>query len=706
MTGTYHTWIVILSILVAIAASHAALSLAHRMSRSEGLAAQWWLTGGAVSMGCGIWSMHFIAMMAFELPIPLRYDVPTTMFSLLLAIAAAAYALSIAAQARITLPRLVRSAVMMGIGITAMHYVGMHAITVQPGLTYDPPLFAASVAIAIASSFVALVLFFRLRALRGMKRHLSRAGAAVVMGVAIAGLHYTGMAATRFAPGARCGSGLELDQKWLAVLIAIIAMGLLGVTALLLLVDSHLAHRARRHSRELQQVNRQLQHAATHDPLTGLPNRSLLLDRLDQAAHQYRPPAPGFAVALLDLDRFKTVNDTLGHAVGDELLRQVTARISAVLRPTDTLARLGGDEFVLLLPGTDARTDVQQLLAPVQQAIGAPLQLGGTQLHVAGSIGVAFFPADAASPPALLKHADAAMYHAKRQGRNNLQFYTPELGAVDRERLELENDLRRALDEHQLVLHYQPKVDVRSGRIRGAEALVRWMHPTRGVLPPMLFIPIAEETGMILPIGEWVLREACRELRRWHDRGLTHLTMAVNLSAEQFRQHDLVTRIDETLRWAGIPAHSLELELTESAVMQDTNRSIEMLDGIVKLGVRVSVDDFGTGYSSLSYLRRLPLHTLKIDRSFIRDIESSRDDAEIVRAIVSLAHSLELEVIAEGIETGAQFDFVRALGCEQYQGFHCSAPLPAADFLRAVEGPVSYTARLRRLLPEFAQVPP
>ncbi len=700
MTGSYHSWIVVLSILVAIAASHAALSLAQRMARSTGLATRFWLTGGAVSMGTGIWAMHFIGMMAYKAPISLAYDVPTTLLSLALAMGCSAFALSFASEARTSLLRLLRSAVILGIGISAMHYVGMHAITVQPGLTYDPALFAASIVIAIVSSFVALTLFFRLRALRGAVRHLSRAAAAVVMGFAITGLHYTGMAATQFAPGSWCSGGVQIAQEWLAVLIAVIAMGLLGITAVLLLVDSHLAARARRHSQELQQVNQQLQYAATHDSLTGLPNRTLLLDRLSQAANQSRRQNSTFAVAAFDLDRFKAVNDTLGHAAGDELLKQIASRISSTLRRSDTLARMGGDEFVAVLPGVSTRTEALSVLSKVQDAIGETMQLCGVDVQVGSSIGVAFFPHDASEPLPLLKEADAAMYYAKRQGRNNMQFFTEGMGAIDRERLELEHDLRRAIANDELLLHYQPKVDVTTGRIKGAEALLRWRHPKRGLIAPTVFIPIAEETGMILPIGEWVLREACLQLKRWHHAGFGHLTMAVNLSAEQFSQENLVQCVGSALRDAGIPPQSLELELTESAVMRDSERSVRLLGEIVALGVRISVDDFGTGYSSLSYLRRLPLHTLKIDRSFIRDVESSRDDAEIVRAIVSLAHSLELEVTAEGVETGGQYDFVKTLGCEQYQGYLCSAPMPASEFLQTMQKATgTTTTRLRRLLP-------
>jgi diguanylate cyclase len=699
MSGSYHTWIVVLSILVAIAASHAALSLAQCMSRSTGSAARIWLAGGAISMGIGIWSMHFIAMMAYQLPIRLLYNVPVTLLSLALAIGAAAFALSIAREQQLSKLRLLRSAFILGLGISAMHYVGMTAITVEPGLSYDPLMFLASIAIAMASSFVALFLFFRLREAGGLRGHLMRVLAAVVMGCAIAGMHYTGMAATHFAADSICGGGTSLHQKWLAVLVAVIALGVLTTTTLVLMIDGLLAARARRESDDLQRINQQLQHAATHDALTGLPNRMLLLDRLVQATNLGRRHKYSFAVAAFDLDRFKAVNDTLGHAAGDELLRQIGTRITRTLRISDTLARMGGDEFVALLPDVGSQAEVQAVLGKVQDAIREPMSLGGVQVQVGSSIGVALFPADAEEAAVLLEHADAAMFHAKRHGRNNLQFYTEGMGALDRERLELKNDLRQAITNRELALHYQPKLDVASGRIRGAEALLRWRHPRFGMIPPDIFVPIAEENGMIVGIGDWVLREACQQLRTWQLRGFKRLTMAVNLSAIQLSQQGLIDSVRDALRDSGVAPSSLELELTESAIMRDGEHAVRLLGDLATLGVRIVVDDFGTGYSSLSHLRRLPLRTLKIDRGFISRVDSSRDDAWIVRAIVSLARSLDLKVTAEGVETNTQFEFVRSLGCNYYQGYLESGPLAPEDFIRLLQKPKSATSsRLQRLL--------
>ena len=434
----------------------------------------------------------------------------------------------------------------------------------------------------------------------------------------------------------------------------------------------------------LEAANRQLRHLATHDSLTGLPNRVLLDDRLQQAIAHADRDLRSFAVLICDLDRFKLINDSLGHRAGDELLQEVARRLLTVVRTADTVARFGGDEFVLIGTSTGDAEDAAALAVRVMDVLQAPVRIATIDIHTSPSIGIAMYPDDGVTMQALLAHADAAMYSAKQHGRGNFRRYTPGMDAGTEERVQLESDLHNALAQNQFQLYYQPKVDTQTGEVRSAEALIRWLHPTRGIVSPAEFIPLAEECGLIGAIGGWVIREACRQTRAWQIDGVPTLRVSVNLSASQFRDSGLVDSIRRAVDDAGLQARYLEVELTESAVMSDPEKSIAILEQLSAMGVLVSVDDFGTGYSSMSYLRRFPIDKLKIDRVFIDEIVSRPEDASIVRAIVSLAHSLRLKVVAEGVETPAQLDFLKTAGCDEYQGYHFSRPLPAAEFERLI----------------------
>jgi diguanylate cyclase (GGDEF)-like protein len=437
-------------------------------------------------------------------------------------------------------------------------------------------------------------------------------------------------------------------------------------------------------TRGLEAANQQLRHLATHDALTGLPNRVLLDDRLQQAIAHADRDMRSFAVLVCDLDRFKLINDSLGHRAGDELLQEVARRLLTVVRTADTVARFGGDEFVLIGTSIGDAEDAAGLATRVMDVLQAPVRIATIDIHTSPSIGIAMYPDDGVSMQALLAHADAAMYSAKQHGRGNFRRYAPGMDAGTEERVQLESDLHNAVTQNQFELYYQPKVDTRTGEVRSAEALIRWVHPTRGIISPEEFIPLAEECGLIGTIGGWVIREACRQTRAWQIDGVPTLRVSVNLSASQFRDSGLVDSIRRALDDAGLEARYLEVELTESAVMSDPEKSIAILEQLSVMGVLVSVDDFGTGYSSMSYLRRFPIDKLKIDRVFIDEIASRPEDASIVRAIVSLAHSLRLKVVAEGVETPAQLEFLKTAGCDEYQGYHFSRPLPAANFERLV----------------------
>jgi diguanylate cyclase (GGDEF)-like protein/PAS domain S-box-containing protein len=426
-----------------------------------------------------------------------------------------------------------------------------------------------------------------------------------------------------------------------------------------------------------RRIEAMLQHQASHDILTSLPNRLLLNEHLSLALANASRQGEMVAVAFLDLDRFKIINDTLGHAVGDKLLQEVAQRLANCLRQVGTIARWGGDEFVVLMPQISCAEDAIEIVETILESLNAPFEFENQELHITASLGIVLAPYDGEDAETLLKHADAAMYHAKRQGKNNYQLYIPTMDTQSLEQLVLENNLYKALDREELILHYQPQVDLSTGQIVGMEALIRWQHPDLGMIPPDQFISLAEETGLIIPIGEWVLRTACVQNRAWQSAGVPPLRVAVNLSARQFQQPTLVKTIAQVLEETKLEPQFLEIEITETIAVQDVEFTISVLQQLQSMGVQISIDDFGTGYSSLSSLKRFPIHTLKIDQSFIRDLVISRTDASIIAAVIALGHGLNLEVIAEGVETSQQLEFLQSLKCNAMQGFLFSRPLSA-----------------------------
>jgi len=436
---------------------------------------------------------------------------------------------------------------------------------------------------------------------------------------------------------------------------------------------------------ERKQAEKHIRKLAHFDSLTGLPNRTLLNDRVNQAISMAQRSHDKLAILFVDLDHFKNINDTLGHRIGDELLVEIAQRLQSVVRDEDTVSRLGGDEFILLLPGTDTN-GTAHVARKLLQAVSQHYLIEQHELVITPSIGIAMYPSDGEDFDALSRCADIAMYRAKRDGRNNYRFFTPEMQARSARNLQLENALRRALERDQLHLHYQPQVSLQDGRIIGAEALLRWKHPELGMVSPAEFIPVAEDSGLILPIGEWVLRTAIRQLKAWMDRGIAPMIISVNLSAVQFRQPKLLKLVTQILKEEGLPPQYLELELTEGVTMNDPVTAVKVMDNLHERGIRMSIDDFGTGYSSLSQLKRFQVYKLKIDQSFVRDVVDDPDDKAIVKAIINVAKGLGLRTIAEGVETQEQLEFLQENGCDEIQGFHYSKPITADQFETFVRG--------------------
>jgi diguanylate cyclase (GGDEF)-like protein len=712
LTPSYDPWGVVASLLVATFASYVALDLSRRVrTRDRGAALAWWI-GGSLVMGTGIWSMHFVGMLAFRLPIELGYTVLLTFVSWLAAVVVSAVALGVAGRGRLGARRLALGALTMGAGICAMHYLGMAALDMSPAIVWDTRLVALSAVIAVAASAAALAIFRWLRSRD--ERHLSahQFGAALAMGLAICGMHYTGMAAAGFPADAVCLSAGRLGGNSLGTAVGLAAVTLLALTLFTSVLDARMQDRTARLARSLRETNGRLQEAnealrqkATVDGLTGLANRRLFEDRLKAAlarvaraeagaaavpAHEHR-----LAVLFVDLDGFKPVNDSFGHDSGDLVLRQTAARLRATVRGADTVARVGGDEFLVLMEDVAHPADGVALARRVIEAVSRPIELQQRTLQISCSIGIVVYPDDGQAER-LVAHADAAMYAAKRAGGATWAMFESGMDAGALEQLSLANDLRHALERGELLLHYQPKVDAQHGTICGVEALLRWQHPARGMVSPATFVPIAERFGLIGQLGAWVIDEACRQMQQWADAG-ARIRVAINLSVHQLREDGLVQHVDAALRRHHLHASQLLCEITESVAMDDLAATQRTFGGLGRLGVYLAIDDFGTGYSSLACLRQLPARQLKIDRSFVRDLETSEAARSVVDAVIHLSHRLGLVVVAEGVETRGQRDLLRDMGCDQYQGYLFARPMPADELLdwalgARPEAPVAFSA--------------
>ncbi len=696
MPFSYNLFVVAASFAIAMLASYVTLDLARRVrtaQRSVGLA--WWAAGSIV-MGTGIWSMHFLGMQAFKLPIDIGFAGGLTLLSWLAAVGASGVALELASRETFGRVHLALGALVMGAGISGMHYIGMAAMDMAPGIVWNYAVVALSVLIAVLASATALLIFKLLRRVPRSQRMLYQLAASFVMAVAICGMHYTGMAAAQFAVGAVCLSAGELGGPGLTALV-LMATGMLLVSTLFTsILDARLQNTAQRLTRSLQESNTRLQAAndelqkrAFADALTGLPNRLLFEDRLIHALLRldrtnHLRVEDRLAVLFVDLDGFKPINDSFGHAAGDVILRGAADRLRQEARECDTVARVGGDEFLILLEDVTDEAACVAMANRVLASLSRPFEVSGKQVQITCSIGIVVHP-DHGDRTKLVANADAAMYAAKRAGGSCYALFEPHMGSDASEQLELLSDLRQALDRGELALHYQPKIDGTRGQISGVEALLRWNHPRHGMVSPMVFITLAERFGLIGRLGNWVINEACRQTAEWGHSGL-RMRVAINLSVHQLRESGLADRIGQALLHHGLDASQLLCEITESVAMEDIKATQRTFEGLARIGVFLSIDDFGTGYSSLNYLRQLPAQQLKIDRSFVSDLEHSEDARAVVSAVVSLAHALGLRVVAEGVETAGQRDILLTMDCDELQGFFFARPMPADSLLAWSQG--------------------
>ncbi|MDZ7863530.1 putative bifunctional diguanylate cyclase/phosphodiesterase [Acidovorax sp.] len=696
MPFSYNLFVVAASFAIAMLASYVTLDLARRVRTAQRRVGLAWWAAGSIVMGTGIWSMHFLGMQAFKLPIEIGFSGGATLLSWLAAVAASGVALELASREHFGNTQLALGALVMGAGISGMHYIGMAAMDMNPGIVWDYRVVVLSVLIAVLASASALLIFKLLRRVRPSQRVGYQLAASFVMAVAICGMHYTGMAAARFAVGAVCLSAGELGGPGMTAMV-LIATGMLLVSTLFTsILDARLQSTAqqltqslRESNARLQAANDELQKRAFADALTGLPNRLLFEDRLIHALLRldrtnHLRVEDRLAVLFVDLDGFKPINDSFGHAAGDVILRSAADRLRQEARESDTVARVGGDEFLILLEDVTDVAACVSMANRVLESLSRPFEVSGKKVQIACSIGIVVHP-DHGDRTKLVANADAAMYAAKRAGGGCYALFEPHMGSDASEQLELLNDLRQALDRGELALHYQPKIDGTRGQISGVEALLRWSHPKHGMVPPMVFITLAERFGLIGRLGAWVINEACRQTAEWARSGM-RMRVAINLSVHQLRESGLAERIGQALQFHGLDASQLLCEITESVAMEDIKATQRTFEGLARIGVFLSIDDFGTGYSSLNYLRQLPAQQLKIDRSFVNDLEDSEDARAVVSAVVSLAHALGLRVVAEGVETMGQRDILLAMDCDELQGFFFARPMPADSLFAWSQG--------------------
>lgn len=799
LTGSYNGWLLFLSITVAAVASYSALRLASRVIQSSGAKKKAWLMIGAMIMGMGIWSMHFIGMIAFHMRSSITYETPLLILSIFASFIGSFIAFSICIQQQLSTRRLLISSITMGSAICSTHYLGMESM-VNVTINYDPLLFFLSFFIAVLASFFSLKLFFRLhQSEKKQEDHLLKIAGSLIMSGAIAGMHYTGIAASTMSfqsdGQVAAGGSLEMSPFSLSIFIGLMTF----IIQALMIFGAYIDHRIMAQSEKLKEneqrfqslikhnidgiivlsvdrkvlsandtgkqilkmgnfqigddvskyvmpikmweefiyqskkaitretelktadrfyyylvtyipvhVNNKLDsiylvlkdltqqriaekeiHVMAHyDALTELPNRRHGINHLNEVLSFQKETRSSTAVLFLDLNRFKIINDALGHNIGDLLLKAAANRLTQCLPENGFIARIGGDEFLMIFPQIEHDThNIEQLSKNIIRQFERPFFIQNHQLITSISIGIALSPQNGKDGIELMRKADMAMYLSKKHKQSGYAFFTESMEKSSEDRLNRELELRDAIQREQFDLHYQPQISSKTRRMTGVEALLRMKAPDGSLKSPDAFIELAEESGLIIDIGRWVIDTACKQAKIWSDKGLK-IPVAVNLSAKQFNSEDLIDLIKLTLKKYDLNPSLLELEVTESMTMDNIKQSKQVLTSLKQLGVRISIDDFGTGYSSLSYLKDLPIHRLKIDKSFIEDILSDSKSEQITSAIIAMGHQLSLEVIAEGVETFAQAQLLSVQGCDDLQGFYYARPLPASDIEKFIAYPV------------------
>ena len=690
MSGGYDARLVVLSVLVATLASYTAFDVVSRVGTRQSWRAYGWLLAGALALGTGVWATHFVAMIAFELPVDLTYDLRTIVSAWVIAVVASAVALNASTRLGQPLRRGLAGGVTLTLGITSMHYTGMHAMHVEPGIEYDAVLVLASVAVSFGASVIAIYSASFVREPRGRGGFLRKIVAALMLAVSISTVHYVGMAASRFAAGSAFAGNAALDSMLLATLVGASTLVFLGIALVVSIQDRRVESETANLVASLSKANAELLHRSRHDALTGLPNRSLLNERIDKRLESWKTQGDGFAVAYIDIDGFKAINDHLGHRAGDSLLNTIAELLIQSLDRQDMVARIGGDEFVVLMDAVDESQTARAVCERILSAITAVEYQG---IELAASIGYALCPNDGADTEILIAAADMAMYRAKLAGKNRVQRYREDMGARMSDDFALQGELREAIRGDGLAVYFQPRFHAGERTLMGAEALVRWPHAVRGFISPERFIGIAERCGLITELEVRVLDLVGRQIRQWLDAGLCVPPISVNLSAVRLRDEALSDHVRACLDKYRLNPSCISFEITESLAVREIVQARSAMGMFKHMGIDVALDDFGTGYSSLFYLKQLPIQQIKIDRGFIADLPAfSESRAEIVDWIIRLSHELGLRVVAEGVETESQLRYLQRVGCDEVQGFLLSRPLPADAFRRlmapADENPV------------------